>query len=253
MAASTRDQDRRHLEHGLLTDEYQGLLERLQAEEQSLRGFGRWPDVVAFMRTGPASDPRTDVVLRPVLGAYGRDRDPRWLAILVVLVWHELETIARWKGHWDSDDGELWANIVATFFRVVSRLDVTRRPARLGQKLRNDVIHHVYAGYARRWARERPELAMVPRELENLADARTPDFDEILDARAACDREVARLRKHCDAGRLSEIDFLLLLGTKLYGQGLRERAGELDLSYAAGRKRRWRAETAIRRFEESAR
>jgi DNA-directed RNA polymerase specialized sigma24 family protein len=253
MAASTRDQDRRHLEHGLLTDEYQGLLERLQAEEQSLRGFGRWPDVVAFMRTGPASDPRTDVVLRPVLGAYGRDRDPRWLAILVVLVWHELETIARWKGHWDRDDGELWANIVATFFRVVSRLDVTRRPARLGQKLRNDVIHHVYAGYARRWARERPELAMVPRELENLADARTPDFDEILDARAACDREMERLRAHRAAGRLTEPEFLLMLGTRIYGASLAGYARGAGLKVETVKKRRQRLEARLRRFEGAAR
>jgi hypothetical protein len=72
-----------------------------------------------------------------------------------------------------------------------------------------------------------------------------------MDFREQLDLQVRRFRHHLDAGRIGEVDFNLLVGTRVYGKLLRECAEEAGLSYQAAKKRRQRAEAAIRRAEES--
>ena len=55
---------------------------------------------------------------------------------------------------------------------------------------------------------------------------------------------------HLDAGRITEPDFLLLVGTRLYGQSISEYARNAGLKAEAAKKRRQRAEAAIRSHEK---
>ena len=73
---------------------------------------------------------------------------------------------------------------------------------------------------------------------------------EVLHLREVHQREVARLREHVIAGRISERDFLLLVATRLYGQTIAGYARQVGLDYQVAKKRRLRAEAVIRRFEE---
>jgi len=64
---------------------------------------------------------------------------------------------------------------------------------------------------------------------------------------------VERLREHMEAGRISDADFLLLVGTKVYGNSLADYAREVGIDYQVAKKRRQRAEARIKRFEEGIR
>jgi hypothetical protein len=218
-----------------------------------MRQFRTWEQVVASMRRGTSSDPHKDEILRAIFRAHKEDQDPRWRTILLVIFWPGLESLSRRKWQWDDDRDELWQNVLWTFLRVLSRIDVDRRPARLVQKVVNDTIHHVYEEYRRRWRRVRRELASDPDDVKWLGGGAINIDIDAIDLRRAHERELTRLRGHLDAGLISESDFLLLVGTRLYGETVAEHAREVGLDYEVAKKRRQRAEARIRRSEREMR
>jgi hypothetical protein len=253
MSSPSRDRDRERLEQDLQTDEYQNLLRRLQKNAPFLRQFGTWADVIAFMRGGTSRDPRKDEVLRPIFEAHGGDEDPRWRAVLLAIFWPGLESIHYQKRGWDADAEERWQNIVWTFLQVLCRVDVRRRPDRLVQKVFNDTVHHLHDEYRRAWDRGGRELTANPEQIEALAGG-TEGIDTAgIELREAQELEIKRLREHLAAGRIAEPDFLLLVGTRVYGKSVADYAREAGLDYQVAKKRRQRAEAAIRRFEEEKR
>jgi hypothetical protein len=253
MSSPSRDRDRERLEQDLHTDEYQTLLRRLQKKAPFLRQFGTWADVIAFMRGGTSRDPRKDEILRPVFEAHGDDEDPRWRAVLLAIFWPGLESIHYQKRGWDADAEERWQNIVWTFLQVLCRIDVKRRADRLVQKVFNDTVHHLHDEYRRVWDRGGRELTANPDEIEALAGG-TEGIDTAgIELREAQELAINRLREHLTAGRIAEPDFLLLVGTRVYGKSVADYAREAGLDYQVAKKRRQRAEAAIRRFEEEKR
>ena len=253
MTGPSRHCDCEQLEQELKSEKYQELLVRLQRKEPFLRHFGTWTDVIAFMRTGTSDDPRKDEVLRPVFETHAEDSDPRWRAILLVIFWPGLESIHFQKRGWDQDPDERWQNIVWTFLQVLCRVDVRRRPDRLVQKVFNDTVHHLYNEYRRAWERTKHEVAVDPEEINALAGGiEGIDFAGI-ERREAQEIEIKRLREHAEAGRITEVDFLLLVGTRVYGRSVSDYAREAGLGYQAAKKRRQRAEAAIRCFEQGKR
>jgi hypothetical protein len=253
VAIPSRDRDRERLEQELQTSEYQRLVRRLQKKEPFLRQFGTWADVIAFMRNGTSTDPRKDEVLRPIFAAHAEDEDPRWRAVLLAIFWPGLESIHYQKRGWDADPDERWQNITWTFLQVLCRIDVTRRPDRLVQKVFNDTVHHLHDEYRRAWNRTNREFTAEPEEIDALAGGVEGIDFAAVDLREAQEIEINRLREHLDAGRITEADFLLLVGTRVYGQSIADYAREAGLDYQVAKKRRQRAEAVIRRFEEEKR
>ena len=248
MASVSRDRDRERLEQELQTDDYQNLLGRLQRNEPFLRQFRTWADVIAFMRSGTSTDPRKDEVLRPIFEAHAEDEDPRWRAILLAIFWPGLTSIHFQKRGWDADPHERWQNISWTFLQVLCRVDVKRRPDRLVQKVFNDTVHHLYDKYRRTWNRTNHEFTADPEVLDALAGGvEGIDFAGI-ELREAQEIEIQRLHEHMEAGWISEADFLLLVGTRVYGKSVADYARETGLDYQVAKKRRQRAEAVISRF-----
>ena len=250
MACSPRDRDRRRLEQEIQAGGYHELLLRLQVNGSFFRGFRCWADVIAFMRSGTSTDPRKDEVLRPIFQAHAEDGDPRWRAILLAIFWPGLASIHVRKEHWDDDPDERWGTIVWVFLRLLSRVDVARRPNRLVQKVYNDTIHHAYDEYWRTWKRSKRELATDPDELEELVGGEDGINTASIELAEVQRLEMERLQRHLDAGRINDTDFLLLTGTRVYGRSLADYARGVGLDYQIAKKRRQRAEARIRRFEE---
>lgn len=244
--APARDADRRQLEREILRPDHQILLERLQIETPGLRGFASWGAVVTFMRRGTSRDPAKDAVLLPILQAHAVDQDPRWRAILLLIFWPALEAIWRRKWRWDRDEDELWSSVAWVFMQTICRLDPVRRPDRLVQKIVNDVFHRLHAEYRARWDRAKREIVTDPDELAGTL--------QIESGRAAAElwaeqeARIATLEKHRAAGRISDADFLLLVGTQVYGRSLAECASESGVGYEAAKKRHQRAMRAIGGF-----
>jgi hypothetical protein len=260
VACPAQDRDRERLEQELQSVSNQELLARLQRGRPFLRQFSTWADVLAFMRSGTSTDPRKDEILRPILAAHAEDQDPRWRVVLLAIFWPGLRSILRQKGHWDIENpDELWQRITWAFLQVICRVDVRRRPDRLVQKIRNDTFHRVYEEYRRDWDRVSREVRPAPKDPEDTEDPEA--FDALvggvegidfagIELRQAQELEIKRLRGHLVAGRIAEADFLLLVGTRIYGQSVADYAREAGVAYQVAKKRRQRAEAAIRRFEE---
>lgn len=249
MASVARDRERTRLEQEIQTEDYQHLLEKLQRNEPFLRQFRTWADVITFMRSGTSTDPRKDDILRPIFEAYAWDEDARWRMILLVIFWPGLTSIHFQKCSWDADPHERWQNVAWTFLQVVSRVDVTRRPNRLVQKVFNDTVHYLHQEYRRLWNRANHELPTDPKLVEALAGGVEGVDLPGIELRQAQEIEIQRLRGHMEAGRLSEADFLLLVGTRVYETSVADYARAMSLDYQVAKKRRQRAEAAIGRFE----
>jgi hypothetical protein len=250
LSSASRDRDRDRLERGLQTEGYQELLADLKIEHPFFRRFHGWSDAIAFMRKGTSNDPRKDDVLRPILAANAVGQDPRWRAILLVVFWPALLSLHFRKRHWDKDPDELWHNIAWTFLEVVCRIDVQRRPERLVQKVVNDTAHHLHDEYCRIWDRAGREESAGTEALASIAASPEDDPYHMYLLLEAQELEIRRLRGHLDAGRITEADYLLLVGTRVYGKPVADYAREMGFPYQAVKKRRQRAEAAIRRFHE---
>ena len=249
MPSVSTDRDRARLEQELETAEYKELLTYLQREEPSLRQFRTWGDVLAFMHTGTSRDPRKDEVLRPILAALGEDQDHRWQMILFTIFWLGLMSISRKKRRWDKNEpDELWQRIFWAFHESVCRIDLTCRRDRLVQWIYNTTVDRLREQYRRDWRRSNREVCSESGQIEQVADLKGIDLEGI-DRRIEQEIEIGRLRDHLVAGRISEADFLLLVGTRLYGQSIPEYARGAGLKIEATKKRRQRAEVRIRCHE----
>jgi len=252
MASVSRERDRAQLDQELRTVEHQHLLGILQQSERFFQQFLTWADVIGFMRTGTSTDPRKDDILRPIFEAHSTDQDPRWRAILLAIFWPGLESIHFQKRGWDPDSRERWQNIVWAFLQVVCRVDIRQRPDRLVQKVFNDTIHRLHDECQRAWTRASRERVKDPQAINALAGGVAGiDFTGIA-LREAQEIALRRLQEHLQAGRISEADFFLLVGTRVYGQSVADYAREAGLDYQVAKKRRQRAEAAIGRFERNA-
>jgi len=250
MQSTSRDRDYRRLQRELEGEEYGTLLERLQRSEPLLREFSNWSGFIAFMREGTSDDPMKEEALLAILQVHALDQDPRWRTILLVVFWPGLDSIFNRKARWDADEEERWQNVQWAFLQTVCKLDIARRTDRLVQRIINGTIHRLYDEYRRVWNRSGRETTTAPELLEEMVGGgEGVDFDGI-DLRLMQDAEIKRLRDHLDAGRISEADFLLLVGTRVYGKTAAQYARETGMSSDLARKRRLRAEAVIRRAEE---
>lgn len=258
-----RHEDRERLEQEIRGSAYQELLQELQRHHLFFHQFRTWGEVIAFMRGGTSRDPGKDRVLRPIFQSHAEDADPRWRTILMAIFWPGLVSIHFKKRFWDRDPDERWQNIVWTFIQVLCRIDVKRRPARLTQKVYNDTVHHLYDEYRRIWHRTKRTTSIEREDLQALSDKEVFEaFAGKVDCcvnfaglalREQMETEIRRLREHMEAGRISDADFLLLVGTKVYGTSLSDYARGVGMDYQVAKKRRQRAEATIKRFEEGIR
>lgn len=251
MAQARHEQDLERLQKQLDQADFKWLLAGLRQANPTFIRFQTWMDVLAVMRVGDSRDCHKDDILRAIFQAHQNDQDPRWRTILLVIFWPALRSIFKQKARWDRDPEELWQNINWTFLRVIYRLDPRQRPYGLVQKVFNDTVRHLWDHYRGQYARTNREDATDPEILAEVASAKDDIDYEAIGLRLAQEAEVRRLRGHLDSGRLTEEDFLLLVGTRVYGKSAAEYARENGLDSELMRKRRLRAEAAIRKHESA--
>lgn len=250
MVCPSREQDRARLEQEIQTERYLTLLEDFRRRHPIFREFTTWVDVVAFMRHGTWKDLCKDDVLRPIFAAHSRDEDPRWRAILLAIFWSGLESIHLQRRGWNSDDEDRWQEIVWTFLELLCRIDLRRRPARLAQKVLNDTVQNYYDEISKPLSRKNLEVLAGPEELLFLAGGAEDAAFGAFELREEKEPEIRQLRAQTEACRLSKSDFLLLVGTEVYGLSLADSARLAGLDYELAKKRRQRAHAALRRFME---
>lgn len=210
--------------------------------------FGSWPEVADALAQHRRDQAAKDAILLPLLAAYGRREHPLLGTILVGLYWRHLCRFADLKQRWDADAEELSQNIVLMFLEACQRIDLTKRRQRLDEKMQNDCIHHLHDLYERRWRDEQVIQVVDHSTLVNTeTDADEDRRAEALDQRIVLEQGLAALHRHRDAGTVSDIGCQLLIGTRLLGRRLADMASDLGMSFQCAKKRRQRAEAAIRK------
>ncbi len=250
---TSRDQDLQRLKRGLENDYYGLLLNKLQFCESIFREFTAWSDVVEFMHTGSSRKPEKNDILKAILLHHSEDRNPRWRTILLVIFWPALASIHWQKRHWDPDPDERWVNITWAFIQTICYIDLNRRPDRLVQKVFNDTVHRLYDEYSHQWKLMKNEVPTNPTEIEKIKElakgVKDICFAEV-ELRIDSESEIKKLQRYLRKDIISEADFFLIIGTRIYGKSIAECAEEVGLDYQTAKKRRQRAEAKIRGREK---
>ena len=229
----------------LQSDNYHTFLDLLQRQEPFLRSFGDWNGIVAFMRNAKSPIPQKELILRNVCAAHHADTDPRWRTILLAVFWPGLKSLCWQKRHWDTDAEELWQNIVWSFLETVTRLDPAKRPARLAQKIINDTVHRMGDIYRKKWAIANAEVSYDTEEGESLLGGKDDIDYWTIELHIRQESAIRHLRKYLLAGVINEEEFLLIVGTRIYGKSVSNYASDVGLDYELARKRRQRAEAKL--------
>jgi hypothetical protein len=219
----------------LQSHEAVALHRSLQASCEILGRFPSLKDAVAFLRDSTNGDYGSkDALLRAFVEAYQTERRPHRSAQLLLgalqpglsRLFHQ--HAGRWPG---LEDAELWGLIVASFLEVVSSYRLSRRPDRIAKNLLMDTLRRTL-----RWLHGHHGHNAPPRPRRARADG-------TIDATEAMPFVQALVR----GGIVNGGDAAILLATRIVGERLPVLAQKRGKSYEALRKRRQRAEQAIRR------
>jgi hypothetical protein len=208
---------------------YRALVDSCEA----LRRFSSLREAIAFLRDGTSGDYQAKAaLLRGFVEIYQQITNPHRPALLLLgALGPGLNRLFhRHAGRWPGlEDGELWAQITASFLDVASSHNLALRPHRVAKNLLLDTMRrtlrwlHAYHG--------RPKSTR-PRRADDGASIEMIEAMPYLQA-------LVRL------GVLDGEGAAILLATRIVGEGLPALARQRGASYEALRKRRQRAERAI--------
>ena len=253
MSFNTRRQIRRQLENQLYNVSLQRKLTTLRAEFPAYQKFTSWPEVLEILHDRSLSDKTKDDLLRPLFWTRTKDNDAEWNVILTLVFWPTLEAVFHKKRKWDTDAEEFWHHLYWTFLEAVSRIDVTKRPHRLGAKVYNDTLHDLYRRYKRQWRQRDRETTLTPKKYDALLTTTAGDTGEEIVIQAESGLVLRNLSRLQRRGVLSQAEFDLLVATDLNGQTVADFARENSLEYQMVKKRRQRARAKIYRAEKNSR
>jgi hypothetical protein len=230
---------------------YARLLADLQVDESPLQPYSTWAEVVDAILHLRGDSPVIDGVLAALLRHRHRDQE-RIATILLAGCYPLLYGIFKRRVTWDRDPEAVWQAVLVAACEVFARIDPAQRRVRLRQKIINDTAHRLYEGYCRVWRHaEREITGLAAPHGALVSDEHWDDaLLDVLDQRDAEQRQASRLARFRDAGIITSDDYLLVVGTRIYGRRVADQAVDLQLSYQAAKKRRQRAEAAIRRAEQ---
>jgi hypothetical protein len=225
--------------------------------EAELAEFDGPSALIEFLHGHPEDFRRTDAAICALLRAYQRGGPRRSAigALLLLVLWPALVSIFDSRKRRCREFQDLWSEVQWAFLETAWRYPLDQRPARVASNLKLDTLKKVTAAERERSRHElvtaslleaaregRLDLAAPPPELEEAASEAASSAEaarETLQAfRHACDRAVAQ-------GLISELDRLLIVSTRLYGQDLKAYARTRRLSYEMAKKRRQRAERIV--------
>jgi len=132
---------------------------------------------------------------------------------------------------------EAWSDLWWHFFRRVQNYPVGRRPNKVAANLLLDTRHSL----------------MDARKTENIYHSMMESNEEFeyecqTTEMHPCWERASSLISGSDPSGLSEVDTTLILGSRVYGEKLKDVANRLGISYGAARTRRNRAERKLREY-----
>jgi hypothetical protein len=230
---------------------FRPLLQEITLHHGAFAAYPSWGAVADAINNRRLPEKATDALLAPMLTAYGSGVDPRWGAILCACCFRSLVATYHPRRKWHSDAEEVFQEIIGTFLDVCRRVAARPMVANLRRRLANETCHRLHEEFTCRWRSAAVEQITDPHELVPTVDPQQePDRrNDLLDLTEHRELVLTRLKRHLEAGTISETDYLILVGTRLYGESMAEEGARHGLSREATKKKSQRAEAAIRKAE----
>lgn len=234
---------RKEWESCLRTPEVQALFETLQREEGAFAGF---TDIEAWLALMKQRTPEHFALQDACLWTLVRRVQQRLetqasLSLLTSLLAPGLQIILGEAVRRPKPLLELWSEVWWSFLQKILKYPLERRPQKVAANLMMDTRQHLH----RLW---QPDLTNMEslEEVDEEDLAVEPQFDDPLQAQA-------RALIEGEDADFTEDDHSILIGTRVYGEDLRDVAHRLGISYDAARKRRQRIEEKLRQKWKSER
>lgn len=227
---------------------FRPLLQEITRTNAAFAAYPTWGAVATALNANHLSVADEDALLTPLVLAYARTAEERWATILCGVSFRWLVASHARRARWHDDADEVWQELMVAF------LDVCRRVAKRGQigRIRHQVLcqtqHRLHDACARRWRLEAPEVVTAGAELPERSDPREEPRrrDARLDLRDLQERGTAQYHQQQAAGIIDTLDVAILVGTRLHGRTVAEEAARLGIGVECAKKRRQRAEAALR-------
>lgn len=247
---------KKELENELKSQTQQDEFGRLKERHPSLESFRTPQELIEFLEPGGDHEEK-DKALTILINEYGGESPSRVAGTILILTFFPvLKNIyfARCAGYQDNE--ELICTLQCCFLEAARDYPLDKRPRKIAANLKFLTLRSFFD--AQTSLGESDELQ---KRLLDEAEKYRPDAEQLSESypgiapAAATNGESAEMtirnyRVFVDAGIVEEIDFELIVKTRIYDRELREVANELGLDYAVARKRRYRAEQAMKEHFE---
>ena len=230
---------------------YRQLLEQLRYKEESLRDLEGWHQVLCAARQLAPDSLQSDAIWSALLRQRSYNPELIYTALLAGC-YPFIIGIYKRRRSWDKDSETLWNYILVTAWESLRCIDPEKRPEKILRKILNDTSHRLYQENNSRWKR-------ISREASNYNCKSWSDLIssehwddamlDLIDHRDAQQRELDKLSRLRAAAALTETEFHILVGRRIYGRLDAEQAEHLKVTVEAAKKRRQRAESVLRRVE----
>jgi DNA-directed RNA polymerase specialized sigma24 family protein len=234
---------------------YQNLLDMLRGCEPALAPCRSWKEIIGLIRNKDPDGLMHDAILAALLRQRSLDSE-RVGTILLIAFYPLFFGILRKRFSWDRDQDALWKATLGAGCEALMRINLDKRPERIRQKILNDTSHNLFDAYSQEWRISKRKIhGDGATRAANLVSSEHWDdaLLELLDHRDAQQREVNRLSRLRFAEVISDTDFHILVGRRIYGREDAEQAEEMQVTVETAKKRRQRAEAKLRRSEHDGR
>lgn len=248
---------RKELENELKTHTSEIEFRRLKEKHPSLESFRIPMDLIGFLEPGGEYE-RKDDLLAILIKEYGSESPMRVSGTLLLLSFLPvLKNIYYTQCHNFHDDEELICTLQCCFLEAAQSYPLDKRPAKIAANLKFLTIRSFLetqsalcdeSGFQRRLLEEAEESGF---DEELLSEAYPGIAPAAVGDRESVEMTIRNFRAFVDAGIVDEGDFRLIVETRVYDRDLCEVAGEMGIAYAVARKRRYRAEQAMKEHFEN--
>lgn len=228
---------------------YRPLLQEITRTHAAFEPYATWGALAAAVTANRLPSTVEDAILSPLIATYARERSEPWSTILCAIAFRWLIASHGRRAEWiGGDPEEAWQELIATFLEVCCRVVARGATTRIRHLLISQMQHRFYETCAYRWRHEASEIATAPDSMRLTGDPHTSArrMEALVDLRDMQERGAAALRQHRATGTISATDAALITATRLAGETVAEAAAHLGLTAGTAKKRRQRAEAAMR-------
>lgn len=227
---------------------FRPLLEEITLAHPAFEAYRSWGAVADKVCSGRPSEDDEDAMVAPLLAAYASDSDDRWGTILCAVCFRWLVSMHLPRSWWMEGPEDVWQELVVLFLDTCRRLGEKGIERGVRRRLVSDAQHRLYDIALRGRRNAERIVGTEPSILASTVDPRMePAAAELrMEFRERIQDFNARLRRHLENGILGSIDHAIVVGTRVLGRSLSEQAKILGIGAEAAKKRRQRAESAMR-------